>query len=101
MDAETREWLESTLRMASPEREKVHTAMYNAANAAFDLFGEDDTKAFAGSMLANAIDIFASCFEPVDRDVAGTILGAWIAERVSMFRTPMEVKNKMSDDESA
>jgi hypothetical protein len=99
MDAETHAWLESTLRMASPERERVHEAMYKAASAAFDLFGEDDASAFAGSMLANAIDIFASCFEPGDRDVAGTILGAWIAERVGMFQTPMEVKNKMSDDE--
>jgi hypothetical protein len=87
MDAETRSRLESKLRMASPERERVHEAMYRAASAAFDLFGEDDSNAFVGSMLANAIDAYVSCFEPADRDVAGTILGVWIAEKVGMYPT--------------
>jgi hypothetical protein len=98
MDAETRSRLETKLRMASPEREMVHEAMWKAASAAFDLFGEDDTNAFVGSMLANVIDAYASCFEPADRDVAGTILGVWIAEKVAMHPTIQHTPSVDSGD---
>jgi len=85
MNAESRSLLESILEKASKKRGRVHDEMIRASGAGFDLTKASGINDFIGGLLMNATEIFAASFKPGDRDAAGSILAAWVAEKVGTY----------------